>query len=211
MKRLIVVGVLALLFGAHGIANGQEPERRHIEVSGDADAAQYIPEGEVIVYGVDFSKVQIYGAKESAEQFANAFVAINALFVSQPEKYDCSGLLQKQCVVYTYPTDRLVGSINWQYAMCSNGKPQMYPVGDMIRAYQLPHKEGIGLVFIAWLLDKAHDTAYYDVVCFDIKTRTVLFDTTTSGRAGGFSLRNFWANSVYKIISNRALRKQIEL
>lgn len=220
MKRLIFVGVSALLCCIGGMASGQEPQRA--EAAGSAvnvgvqsqssvgDEWPYIPEGEVIVYGIDFSKVQIYGARESAEQFANAFVAINALFVSQPDKYDCSKLSSRQCTVFTYPTDRLVGSINWKYAMGSNGTPRKSSVEEMVANYRLPNAEGIGLVFIAWLYNKPEATAYYDVVYFDIKTRRILFDTTATGRASGFSLRNYWANSIYDIVSRRALRKQIE-
>lgn len=220
MKRLIFVGIAALLCCANGIANGQVSGHQRIGIAmgvdkcgqskNYADTSQYIPEGEVIVYGVDFSHVQIYGAKESVEQFANAFVAINALFVSQPEKYDCSKLSNKQCTVYTYPTDLLVGSIDWQYAMGSNGVLRKSSVEEIVKNYRLPNTDGVGLVFIAWLLDKTKNRAYYDVVYFDIKTRRIIFNAAVDGRASGFSLRNFWANSVYTIISRKALRKQIE-
>lgn len=176
-----------------------------------ASAPQYIPTGELFMYGVDFSRVQIYGAKETAQQFSDAFIAINEIFTSEPDKFDFSKFSSKPCVTYTNPTDKLISTINWQYTMSSNGVPQKHPIENIVKNYQLPHKEGVGLVFIAWLLDKSKASAHYDVVYFDIKTRRIIFNTTVVAEAGGMSLRNFWANSIYNVIDQKKLRKQIEL
>ena len=89
--------------------------------------------------------------------------------------------------------------------------PQFKIRENIVKNYQLPHKEGVGLVFIAWLLDKSKASAHYDVVYFDIKTRRIIFNTTVVAEAGGMSLRNFWANSIYNVIDQKKLRKQIEL
>ena len=175
------------------------------------NAPSYIPTGDVIMNGVDFSTVQIYKTKETAQQFSDAFVAINAIFASEADKYNFSKLSSKQCVLYTYPTDNLIKNIDWQNAMNSNGIPQRCSVESMVKNYELPHKEGIGLVFIAWLLDKSRATAHYEVVYFDIKTRRIIFSTTVMSEAGGSSLRNYWANSIYNVIEKKELRKQIKL
>lgn len=174
-----------------------------------ASAPQYIPTGELIMYGVDFSRVQIYGAKETAQQFSDAFIAINEILTSEPDKFDFSKFSSRPCVTYTNPTDKLISTINWQYTMSSNGVRQKHPVENIVQNYQLPHEEGVGLVFIAWLLDKSKAIAHYDVVYFDIKTRRIIFNTTVVAEAGGMSLRNFWANSIYNAIDQKKLRKQI--
>ncbi len=170
----------------------------------------YIPTGEIIMYGVDFSHVQIYGAKESTQQFSKAFVGINAIFKQETKKFDFSILTQKEVAIYTYPTDKLIENINWDYTLNSNGTPQKQSVENIIKQYDLPHKSGCGMVFIAWLLNKPKAKAYYDIVIFDIETRKIIFDSTINAEAGGISLKNFWANPIYKIIKNRKLRKQIK-
>jgi hypothetical protein len=175
------------------------------------DVPQYVPAGEMFMYGVDFSHVQIYKAKETAQQFSKAFVAINELFTLEPDKFNFSRLSSKPCVTYIYPACKLVENIDWQYAMNSNGMLQKNSVEDIVKNYQLPHSEGIGLVFIAWLLDKQAEVAHYEIVYFDIKTRRIIFNTTVAAEAGGSSLRNYWANSVYEVIDQKKIRKQIEL
>lgn len=174
-------------------------------------AHEYVPNGDIIMYGVDYSKVQIRGARENAQQFSQAFVNINAIFNLEPKKYNFTRLSGKNTVVYTQPTDLLIENIDWNYTMKGGSVPFRHSVEDMIRNYDLPHSDGIGLVFIAWLLDRTEAVAHYEVVYFDIATRNILFSSTVSSEAGGASLRNFWANSVYEVIEQKKLRKQIQL
>lgn len=175
------------------------------------DVPQYVPAGEMFMYGVDFSHVQIYKAKETAQEFSEAFVAINELFTLEPDKFNFARLSSKPCVTYIYPAIKLIKNIDWQYAMNSNGMLQKYSVENIVKNYQLPHSEGIGLVFIAWLLDKKAEVAHYEIVYFDIKTRRIIFNTTVVAEPGGYGLRNYWANSVYEVIDQKKIRKQIEL
>lgn len=172
---------------------------------------QYVPNGEFIMYGVDFSKVQIYGSYENAQQYAYAFVEINAIFNKEPKKYNFSKLTGKEVVVYTQPTDELINSIDWGYAMNSNGSVLKHNINDIIHRYQLPHSEGIGMVIIAWLLDKTHKRATHEVVLFDIKTRKIIFNTTATAEAGGASLRNFWANSIYNLTTQKEIRNKMKV
>lgn len=173
-------------------------------------SSQYIPKGELIMYGVDFHNVQIYGASETAQQFADAFVAINAIFISESDKYDFSKFSGKRCVTYTYPTDRLISAIDWNYAFNGNGVIQKHSVESIVKNYDLPNTEGIGLVFIAWLLDKSRAKAHYSIVYFDIKTRSIILDMPVTSDAGGAGLRNYWANSIYNAIRQKKLTGQIK-
>lgn len=60
----------------------------------------YIPTGEIIMYGVDFSHVQIYRARETAQQFSKAFIGINAIFKTEAQKFDFLYLPKKR-LLYT--------------------------------------------------------------------------------------------------------------
>ena len=65
------------------------------------------------------------------------------------------------------------------------------------------------MIFIATNLDKRMGKGTYVVVCFDIATRDILFRQEITTSAGGFGLRNYWANTVEDIIEDKALRNEL--
>ncbi|MBQ7819224.1 MAG: hypothetical protein IJ341_05955 [Bacteroidales bacterium] len=170
----------------------------------------YVPKAPVVMYGVDYSHVQLRGVSESFQQYISIFSQVNAIYNKEPDKYNFSKLVGKNTAVYTTPMDELIQHIDWGYAMSGGGIPQVKPVAEIIKKYNLPHTEGVGMVFIAWLLDRTEAKTFYDVVLFDIKDRRIIFNTTVSAEAGGFYPRNFWANSVCEVIENKKLSKQIK-
>lgn len=158
---------------------------------------------EVNYYGIDFSKVKIYRAKESADQFQNAFKAINDLTLNEDKKYDFEKFFKKTVVTKSFD---MVDKRNRE------NSPEMLPrkvaskeikemhltpeeVKEVIAAYG-NEDSGIGVVIIAVLLNKDAPEGTYDVVFFDVKTKDILFEKQVVGKAGGAGLRNFWANSV---------------
>ena len=66
--------------------------------------------------------------------------------------------------------------------------------------YNLEGKEGIGVLFIAECLNKSYEEAYFHFVAINMKTGEVLFHRRLRGEPSGFGLRNYWANSMYRII-----------
>lgn len=53
---------------------------------------------------------------------------------------------------------------------------------------------------VALLLDKRAAQAVYEMVFFDIATREVRYTERVEGHAGGFGLRNYWANTVAEVL-----------
>ena len=170
----------------------------------------YVPTGGVVMYGVDFSKVQIAGTDSTSVNYARAFKRINAIFDLEPDKYDFANLSRRKVVNYTAPTDMMVDAIDWNYAMQGGAEPKKYSVAEMVKKYQIPHTNGMGMVIIAWLLDEANATGHYEVVYFDIATRKIILNTSVVALAGGSKLRNFWANSIYEAINQKELRRYVK-
>lgn len=168
-----------------------------------------IPDGEVFFYGVDFSEVKIVGAKETDDKFKTAFARINQLIVTELNKFDFKNLVGVPVSNYTIPAQQKTETMSWQGIRTSNLLPQKNSIENMVTSYDLPHEQGKGIVLIAWVLNKNKNMATYELVVFDIRTREILFNEEVEAEAGGFGLRNFWANSVFNVIRNRKLKKEL--
>ncbi len=171
---------------------------------------QSIPDGNVFFYGVDYSAVKIYRAAETNDKFEKAFAGINEIIVTEAKKYDFGQLTDQYVASYTIPAiERNNSSISWNDIRTNNPSPQKRSIENMVRAYQLPHQSGKGIVLIAWVLNKPKATATYELVVFDIQSRKILFNTEAIGDAGGAGLRNYWANSVHSVIKDKKLKKAV--
>jgi len=60
--------------------------------------------------------------------------------------------------------------------------------------------KGTGLVLIAESYNKPAEEGYYYVTFFDIATKKIFVTEQMSGKAQGFGLRNYWANTFYKVL-----------
>ncbi|MCL1822462.1 MAG: hypothetical protein FWG22_06530 [Prolixibacteraceae bacterium] len=154
-------------------------------------------------YGVDFSKVVVYNATESPANFIKAFYQINTLILSEPNKYDMSALGKPIDIIDIESVLKLnenideEGLVRFRTGVNRFDEEQLQA---MVGKYNLKEKEGVGLVLIAEQLDKPDATGTFNVVFFDIATREIIKSTRNRGSAGGAGLRNYWANSIAKII-----------
>ena len=166
------------------------------------EAQNSVPAVDTIrMYGVDYSRVKVIGAEESETKFVRIFEEINGLFLSQPEKYDCSDMIWASVTVDIEPICRRILSADYSdMKLQHRGYASSLDVAEAVADYRLPDARGVGMVFIAELLDKGRECGTYYVVCFDIASRDVLFCRKVETKAGGFGLRNYWANTVYQII-----------
>ena len=162
------------------------------------------------VYGIDFSEVKVSGAKETEtnEKFAQAFIAINTLLISEPESYDFSRMLGGTAAVVLEPLFQKLEDCDYSDLRQRTPVIPKIDAASVVKGYVLPQTSGYGVVLVAKLLDKISDKAFYDLVVFDIATRNVLIKQEVSGNAGGFGLRNFWAASVRDVLKKTKLYKK---
>jgi hypothetical protein len=73
-------------------------------------------------------------------------------------------------------------------------------IKDIIQSLSITETDGTGVIIIAERLSKAKNRGYFDIVFFDIKTRDIIDSWKADGRAKGFGIRNFWANSVREVL-----------
>lgn len=159
---------------------------------------------EVTFYGVDFTKVKVYGASESPYDFKAAFYSINQLFINEAKKYNVAKAFRKEVHnnikevcdrAAGIPTDDLfIHSDNYEITDAE--------LATLIKNFSTEEKEGTGLIIVAELLNKSQSRGFYHIVFFDIKTKKILDTWSANEKARGFGLRNFWARSVHQVINN---------
>ena len=154
------------------------------------------------MYGVDFSEVQVFGAMESEEDFAQAFENINLLFITEADKYDVSQTVGHSVKLVLEPMMNLLKECDYEDLKTYDDECPEIDIAECVESYDLEQEEGLGVVIIAKFLNKPEKYGEYAVVVFDIATRNVLKSVDVFGAAGGFGLRNFWAKSVYNVLTS---------
>ncbi len=154
-------------------------------------------------YGVDFSLAKVYGADESRDAFGKAFSDINQLFISQESKYDVACLTGEEV---TSKRISVACKSTKHHFMVADSIAVFFledpeydcraEIDALLKSYELPTAGRSGMVMIANLLNKAHGEADFYVVIFDTQSREMTSCYHVWGHAGGFGLRNYWANAV---------------
>lgn len=153
-------------------------------------------------YGVDYSSVSVIGAKESPEQFRNAFEAINNLFITEPKKFNVNKLLKKNVTkVSIFEVNSLIENINDDAFYIPSFTPRsIQSIQEQIFNLPIEKEKGIGVVIIAKCLDKNKKKGIYQIIFFNLANKKIIDSWEDEGKAGGFGLRNYWGNSVYNLL-----------
>jgi hypothetical protein len=163
--------------------------------------------------GIDYSHVKIIGnfaeffdaGEKSTWQIRDIyFPGWNAIILEEPAKYDIRGMLRKGDIVFDLD---MVSAINAQTPLetMEAYKTIRFTEEDIqsfVKSYDLKGREGIGIVFIAECLNKNALEALYHFVAIDMPSGKVLLHERLRGQPSGFGLRNYWANSIHKVIRN---------
>ena len=163
--------------------------------------------------GIDFSHVKLIGnfaeffnaGEKSSQQIRDLyFPRWNMIILTEPEKYDIKGMLRKPEIYYDID---MITEINAQTSLegIESYNTQKFTdenIRSFVSQYYLEGKEGLGVLFIAECLNKNASEAWFHFVAINMKTKKVLLHERLRGEPEGFGLRNFWANSVYKIIND---------
>lgn len=190
MKRIYTTLFLFLLgFGAIAQQN-QEAAKRAKEIKS------------ATFWGVDFSLAKFCGVANSKSEIYNSLWPINYLFIGEAKKYNVGKFFKKEISVDLSVIEEKTKMINKDELIVSNSnyKISNEQLSQLIKELQLPESTGVGLIFVGEMMNKIKEEASYHVVFFDNESREILFTKKTSGKVGGFGLRNFWARSVLDVM-----------
>lgn len=177
--------------------------------------------------GIDYSHVKLIGnfseffqaGEKSVWEIRDIyFPRWNSIILEEPNKYDIRGMLRKSDIMYDIDG---VTAINAQTSLeeLEAFSPVRYTRADIqsfIDRYNRDGKEGIGIVLVAESLNKNALEAWYHFVAMDMRTGQILLHERLRGEPHGFGFRNYWANSIFRVIRNIrdyyywTWRKQVE-
>jgi hypothetical protein len=155
-------------------------------------------------YGVDFTVAKTFAVEENIEQVKTCFKGINTLFLTEVKKYDIRKYFKKNVLKTSISeADILNNNITADKLFDNNANYEINANELASHIKSLPvDGDGVGLIFVAELLNKAQNKGTFHIVFFDIKTKEIIESWKAKGRAKGFGLRNFWAGSIYDIIKS---------
>jgi hypothetical protein len=163
--------------------------------------------------GIDFSHVKLIG---NFTEFLEAgdknvmeirdiyFPRWNMVVMNEREKFDIAGMLRKSDVYYDIEMINFVNSqTNLENLQGYNTvKFSEEDISSFISTYNIEGKEGIGVLFIAESLNKSSEEAVFHFVALNMANKEILFHRRLKGIPNGFGLRNYWVNSLYRIIND---------
>ena len=170
---------------------------------------------DVVFYGIDFTAAKMIGSEgftnpdDIAENYLGKW---NALMFDEQEKYNVPNALLVSEVRYDLDpvtehnkmVDPSTLVIDKDYTINEDRVAQVVKGLDMSLS---KYNEGQGFIMVVESFDKTSKRSYIWCTIFDIASQDVIATQKMDGKASGFGLRNYWANSFGAVLSE--LRKKI--
>lgn len=160
-------------------------------------------------FGVDYTNCYFIPSEAfyDLDDVKAKIIAWNTLFKSEYDKYLGKNFSKREITFW----DEMILEINEQIdpaARISDDEtlfkhidPEQIPL--IIDSYKFyPGFTGVGFILIAECYSKPEEKGSYYVVFFDIPTKKILSVDRMIGKARGFGLRNYWANSYYVVLKD---------
>lgn len=168
---------------------------------------------DITYLGIDYSHVKLIGNFSEFMEAGNRnvldirdryFNSWNMVVVNEREKYNIGKMLRKSDVFYDIEMIKMINSkTNLEELEGLNcEKFTLEDIQEFVSAYDFSEKSGTGVVFIAECLNKSAIEAIYHFVAIDMATSKVVFHRRLRGEPKGFGLRNYWINSLHKIVED---------
>ena len=158
----------------------------------------------IVNFGIDYSLAKVFGGKDSGYQYWVTYADINELFVSNSKTFDVGKRLGIPVeVVSLQAVNEVNKKINPDQIITTdnNYMPTEAEIAEAVKKLPiLSQEEKYGIVMVCLFMNKAEDRATYQFVIFNTKTREILEQWTSSGKALGIGLKNYWSLSVLNAI-----------
>lgn len=161
--------------------------------------------------GIDFSHVKLVGqfsqfagaGEKSASQIKSIyFPGWNNLIPDEREKYDVAGMLRKDHVTYDHDMVMAINAKTPVEELETHNAPQYTreDIEKFVGGYDTSGKEGIGVLYVAEVLNKASTEAWFHFVAINMKTKEILIHDRLRGEPSGVGIRNYWAGAIHDVI-----------
>jgi len=160
-------------------------------------------------FGIDYTNCYFLAKMDfpSVSDLESKFSAWNKLALLEREKFFDKTLPGKDINYYIEMVETINSNIDGKSRLSDDGflstHMEEIQIQEIVSSYDLPADlSGIGLVFIAESYSKPNVQGAYYVTFFDISSRKVISTKRMLGKAKGFGMRNYWANSYYMVLKD---------
>ena len=163
--------------------------------------------------GIDFTQTKFIGSatqfKDAGEitnsDFRDKYIpSWNQLFINEQKKYDVAKAVKRSEVKYAMDvTEKANNAIKGNFF---SDDPNDYKkldeqkIANLVKGYNFQGKTGIGLLFFIDGMSKSKDEASGWITFVDMNSKKVLLTQYTTGKAGGFGFKNYWAKSFHNML-----------
>lgn len=159
-------------------------------------------------FGIDYTYCYFVPSEAfyDTDDLGAKIVAWNNLFKSEHEKYLGKNFSKE--IVFNDEMVRKLNVVIDPVARVSDDESlfnhiNKEAVNEIVSNYQITEGlSGIGFILIAECYSKTEVLGAYYVVFFDIPTKEILTVDRMEGKARGFGLRNYWANSYHVVLKD---------
>ena len=159
--------------------------------------------------GIDYTNCYFLTKMDfpSVSDLESKISAWNNLVLLEREKYIEKTLKGKKINFYIDWIQEINSTIDAKSRLSDDGFLSTHleeiQIQEIVGSYDLPADlSGIGLVFIAESYSKPNVQGAYYVTFFDISSKKVISTKRMLGKASGFGMRNYWANSYYMVLKD---------
>ena len=163
--------------------------------------------------GIDYSQAKFIGSetayKNSGELVNSEFVekyipAWNNFFLIEPKKYDVAKMAHRPAAAFALNVTEKVNSGIKKDFFTENPADfhtlTKENISELVKQYDFQGHTGIGILFFMEGMSKGLGKAGMWVTFVDMASKTVLLTEYGEGKTGGFGFKNYWANTIYKVV-----------
>jgi len=175
-------------------------------------------ETSILYLGIDYTQVRLIGEASATgiEMRDKYFPGINYVVINEPKRYDLAKAFNKTIINNDLGiVAKRNSKMNAEDIMSTNSADYSRlaeaDINNLVKGIDFEKKKGIGLLFIVEGMSKLAKGASIWVTFIDMGTKKVLMtERMESKSSGGFSIRNYWANTIFNLIETIEKKKYKE-
>lgn len=172
---------------------------------------------EITWLGLDFSNAKLLGDREkfgSESDVKHLMSAWNDLILNEPDKYNVAKAVGRSKVANAVEVTKTRNDeVDAQAMFTDDQKDYLHiqpsDIDGIVSSFDFKGKTGIGLVFIVETFSKPNEEGSIFVTFVNMGSKETLFSERLTAEPKGFGMRNFWAGSVYGILT-KMQKKEFE-
>lgn len=175
-------------------------------------------ETSIVYLGIDFTQTRLIGdvATSGIDMRDKYFPGINDVVINEPKRYNIAKALNKTTVNSDIGiVAKRNKKVNAEDIISTNSSDYSRltetDINKLVKGIDFENKKGLGLLFIMEGMSKIAKGASIWVTFIDMGNKKVLMTERIECKSnGGFSIRNYWANTIFNLIETIEKKKYKE-